>query len=287
MSSTEEKTAFVLAGGGSLGAIQVGMLAELMSAGVRPDIIVGVSAGALNGAFLAAAPTLETVTRMGVLWERITTREVLGLSWRSLLGLIGLRDHVGNPRGLRQLLDTELGYRTFSETAIPLYLVCADLVTGDEVIISEGDVAQAVLASTAIPGVFPPVAYQGRYLVDGAVASCTPISVAVAAGATRVFVLPCGFACAQKKISTWAIGRAMHAISLLGARQLRRDFEHYAASLVMRIAPPLCPLSHSSYDYSKGAELIAKARESTRTWIEGGGLARCEYPEQLNMHVHS
>ena len=138
---------------------------------------------------------------------------------------------VANAVSMHYRLETELGYRTFSETAVPLSLVCADLVTGDEVVISEGGVAEAVLASTAVPGIFPPVAHQGRNLVDGAVASCTPISVAVAAGATRVFLLPCGFACAQKKISSWAIGRATHAISLLGARQLRRDFEHYSASL--------------------------------------------------------
>ena len=287
MTSADSKTAFVLAGGGSLGAIQVGMLAELMSAGVHPDMIVGVSAGALNGAFLALAPNPQTVTRMGLLWEQITTRQVLGLSGRSLLGLLGLTDHVGNPQGLRRLLENELGYRSFNQTAIPLHLVCADLVTGDEVVISRGDVVEAVLASTAIPGVYPPVHYEGRYLVDGAVATSTPISVAAVKGATRIFVLPCGFACAQKKVSKGAIGRAVHAISLLGARQLRRDFELYSSSHVMRIAPPLCPLSHSSYDYSKGSELIARARESTKTWINGGGLVRCEFPEQLNMHAHA
>ena len=134
------KTAFVLGGGGSLGAIQVGMLAELMNAGVQPNMIGGVSTGALNGAFLALAPSLQTVARMGRLWERITTRQVLGLSWRSLLGLVGFRDHVGSTQGLRRLLETELGYRSFNETAIPLHLVCADLVRGDEVAISHGDV---------------------------------------------------------------------------------------------------------------------------------------------------
>ncbi|MGA2780094.1 MAG: patatin-like phospholipase family protein [Steroidobacteraceae bacterium] len=202
-------TAFVLAGGGSLGAVQVGMLAELIAAGVRPDMIVGVSAGAINGAFLAHDPNARTIERMAALWSRITTKEVLGLSWRSLLGLFGLRDHIANPQGLRSLLRRELPYQTFNETAIPLHLVCADLVTGDEVVISRGNVAQAIIASAAIPGVFPPVQIDGRYLVDGAVAACTPISVAAALGATRVIVLPCGFACAQNTVSKRA--RAGHA----------------------------------------------------------------------------
>jgi NTE family protein len=218
-----EKTAFVLAGGGSLGAVQVGMLAELIAAGVKPDFIVGVSAGALNGAFLAFDPSIGTVDRMAVLWSKITTREVLGLSWRSLLGLFGVRNHVASPAGLRSLLQRELPYQNFADAAVPLYLVCAELVTGDEVVLSSGDITKAVLGSTAIPGVFPPVEHEGRFLVDGAVTSGTPISVAVAHGATRIIVLPCGFACAQKAVSRGALGRAMHAISLLGASQLRRD----------------------------------------------------------------
>jgi len=77
-SKPEHRIAFVLAGGGSLGAVQVGMLAELIGAGVRPDIIVGVSAGALNGAFLAFDPSPGMVEQMAMLWSRMTTREVLG-----------------------------------------------------------------------------------------------------------------------------------------------------------------------------------------------------------------
>lgn len=287
MQESVQKTAFVLAGGGSLGAVQVGMLAELLAAGERPDMIVGVSAGAINGAFLAIDPTAKMVERMADLWSRITTREVLGLSWRSLLGLMGLRDHVANPQGLRSLLKRELPYQTFSETAVPLHLVCADLITGDEVVISHGEVIDAVLASSAIPGVFPPVQLGGRLLVDGAVAACTPISIAAGLGATRVIVLPCGFACAQNAVSKRALGRAMHAITLLGARQLRRECEHYSSSLVIRIAPPLCPLNQSSFDYSSGAALIERARESTHSWLAGGGLGCGDFPGQLAIHSHA
>lgn len=281
-----QKTAFVLTGGGSLGAVQIGMLAELLETGERPDVIVGVSAGALNGAFLAFDPSREMVARMTALWTRITTREVLGLSWRSLLGVLGFRDHIASSNGIRSLLHRELPYRTFAETAIPLHVVCAELVTGNDVVISAGDVAEAVIASTAIPGVFPPVQLEGRYLVDGAVAACTPVSVAAILGATRVIVLPCGFACAQNSVSKHALGRAMHAITLLGARQLRLEFEHYSRSVVMRIAPPICPLDQSSYDYSNGSDLIARARASTRSWIDAGGLDCGDFPNQLAMHSH-
>jgi len=279
-------TAFVLAGGGSLGAIQVGMLAELVAAGVRPRMVVGVSAGAINGAFFAHAPVAGTVGRLTFLWSRVTTREALGLSWRSLLGLMGLRDHVADPAGVRGLLERNLPYRTFAETELPLHIVCADLVTGEEVVLSEGAVIEAVLASAAIPGVFPPVSVAGRMLIDGVVASGAPIAAARRLGATRAIVLPCGFACAAKQVSGRALGRAMHAITLLGARQLRQDFERHSEAIAIHVVPPLCPLGQSSYDYSQGAALIARARESTRQWLESGGLSRREFPEQLTEHTH-
>jgi predicted acylesterase/phospholipase RssA len=140
------------------------MLAELIGAGVRPDVIVSVSAGALNGAFLAFDPSPKMIEQMAVLWSRMTTKEVLGLSWRSLLGLLGLRDHIASPEGLRSLLKRELPYRAFAETAVPLHAVCAELVTGEAVVISSGNMAEAIIASTAIPGIFPPVECEGGIL---------------------------------------------------------------------------------------------------------------------------
>lgn len=276
----------MLAGGGSLGALQVGMLSEIIEAGEHPDLIVGVSAGAINGAFLAHSASMEMNHRMAALWSKTSTREILGLSWGSLLGLVGLRGHIANPRGIRMLLGRELPYELVERANIPFHVVCADLVTGEEVIVSSGNVLDAVLASAAIPGVFPAVSLLGRVLVDGAVAASTPVSVAVELGATRVIVLPCGFACAGKSVSRHALGRAMHAITLMSSRQLRYDFDRHSPAVEMHIVPPLCPLSQSPYDYSNGADLIARARESTRSWVLGGGLWRSEFPVPLNIHTH-
>jgi NTE family protein len=283
---TRERTAFVLAGGGSLGAAQVGMLAELTAAGERPDLIVGVSAGAINAAFFAADPSPRTVDAMATLWRSITTRRALGLSWRSLLGLVGLRDHVASPHSLRSLLASGLGYRDFSAAAVPLHVVCAELATGSEVVLSSGSVVEAVLASAAIPGVFPPVLVAGDWLVDGAIAANTPIAAAIRLGATRLVVLPAGFACAARRVSRHPLARAMHAITLLGARQLQQDFERYQGSCAIHIVPPLCPVAHSSYDYAHAAELIGRGRESTRAWLGAGGLAQRGFPEALTLHAH-
>ena len=79
----------------------------------------------------------------------------------------------------------------------------------------------------------------------------------------------------------------MHAITLLGARQLRQDYSHYCDRVSIHVVPPLCPLTQSSYDYSRGAELVDTARASTRRWLDGGGLDRTEFPQQLEIHAHA
>lgn len=280
------RRAFVLAGGGSLGAVQAGMLRELIESGVTPDLIVGVSAGAINGAFLAHDPTLATVEHMLQVWSRVRTREALGLGWRVALGLLGLRNHLATADGLRRLLERELPFRRFDETRVPLHLVAADHETGDEVVLDEGEVIDAVLASTAIPGVFPPVVRGTRALIDGGVAANTPIATACLLGATELVVVPCGFTCVGTAVPRHPLGRAMHAITLLGARQLRQDYERHSARVPICIVPPLCPLAHSAYDYSCGAQLIALARASTRRWLDADGLRGVAFPGALDVHVH-
>jgi NTE family protein len=225
--------------------------------------------------------------RMAQLWSRVRRADVMTMSLGTVLALLGFRSHLADARGLRRLLERELPYREFSATAVPLHIVAADQQSGEEVLLSTGAVIEAVLASTAIPGVFPAVRIGDKLLVDGVVATGTPIATAVRLGATRLIVLPCGFTCVEKAVPRHAIGRAMHAITLLGARQLRQDFSHYADRVALRLVPPLCPLAQSSYDYSNGAALIDAARQSTRRWLDAGGLTRGEFPQQLALHSHS
>ena len=284
------KTVFVMTGGGSLGAVQVGMLKALLGAGLMPDAVVGVSAGALNGALLARNPSLATVQALEVLWRNTGTRQALGLSWRSALAMLGLGGELGHSRGLRSLLDKALGPLQFSELALPLHVLCAELVTGDAVVLNRGTVIEAVIASAAVPGVFPPVDVAGQQLVDGAVASVSPLTVARGLAAQRIVVLPCGFACAASTVPRHAVGRAMHAITLLGSRQLRQDLQGPQGTSHTHVVPPLCPLNRSPYDYSGPAELIDRAFASTQAWLASGGLKQGDLPGgmpgQLNEHSH-
>jgi NTE family protein len=286
MSQSEVTTAFVMAGGGSLGAVEVGMLQALMAWGEAPSFIVGASAGAINGAFFAAEPTAAGVAKLDHLWRGLRRRDVFPFSLRSVLGWFARRGHLVDSAGLRSLLERHLPYQQIENAAVPIHIVASDMITGDEVLLSRGPAVDAILASAAIPGVFAPVRIDGRMLVDGGVANNAPISTAVRLGATRVIVLPTGFACALKSVPSTAVARAMHALSLLVARQLVQDAERFAAQVELRIVPSLCPLECSPYDYSACAALIDRAALSTRQWLESGGLARDAEPGPLHEHRH-
>ncbi len=280
-------TAFVFAGGGSLGAVQVGMLQALTECGERPDFVVGASAGAINAAYFAAYPDRRGADALDTLWRGLRRRDVMPMRLRDILRVAMRRDHLADPSGLRRLLERHLPYRQLQEAAIPMHAVATDLVFGRETLLSKGSVIDAVMASAAIPGVFPPVRIDGRELIDGGVANNTPVSSALALGATRIVVLPTGFACALRRVPGSAIGRALHALSLLISRQLTHDIERYASRVALHVVPPLCPVDTSPYDYSACGKLIDRARATTRIWIGDGGLEQpCGVPHEMVDHDH-
>jgi NTE family protein len=145
----------------------------------------------------------------------------------------------------------------------------------------------AILASAAIPAAFPPVHIGGEALMDGAVASNTPIATAARLGATRIVVLPTGFACALSDPPRGALARAMHALTLVVAQQLVRDLREVSRGALVLTAPTLCPLDVSPFDFSQTAELIDRSAETTRAWIAAGGLERSEIPGALHAHHHA
>ena len=278
------QTAFVLAGGGSFGAVQVGMLRELLVDGVTPDFIVGSSVGAINGAYLAGSPTLQGVARLEALWRGLRRQDVFPVSLRSVIGLLGRRNFVVDSCGVRRLLEDNLPYRALENAACPLHLVATDLLGGAVVPLSAGPVVDAVLASCAIPAAFPPVRIGERYLVDGAVASNTPIRAAMELGASRLVVLPTGYACALESPPRGAFALMLHAITLLTARQLVTDLERYSSEVEIVTVPPLCPLTVSPYDFSRGSELIERAATQTRRWLDQGGIGKHRIPGALRLH---
>ncbi|WP_245331763.1 patatin-like phospholipase family protein [Bradyrhizobium sp. NAS80.1] len=186
----------MLAGGGSFGAIQVGMMHSLAKHGVVADLVVGSSVGAINGAYYAGDPSLKGVLGLEAVWRGLKRHDVFPVTWRSLAGFMWRRDFLIPHDGIRKLVEDRLPYRNLEDAALPVHIVTTDFVSGDSVVLSEGPAVEAILASTAIPGAFTPVHYRNRFLADGAISSNTPVRVAVAKGAKRLVVLPTGHACA-------------------------------------------------------------------------------------------
>lgn len=280
-------TAFVLAGGGSFGAVQVGMLTSLAAAGIVPDMIVGASVGAYNAALFAAEPSPEGVARLARVWHGIKRQDVFPITLSTLMGFAIRRDVLVGTDGLRRLIDAHLPYRAIEEARIPLHVVATDFFTGAPRVLSAGPAPEAIMASSAIPAAFAPVRIGDSYLVDGAVTSNTPVRVAVELGARRIIVLPTGYACDLKAPPKGAIASALHALTLLIARQLVAEIEALPAGISCAIVPTLCPLSGSPYDFSRTPELIDSAERVTRDWIGAGGLESSAIPGALRPHHHA
>jgi NTE family protein len=280
-------TAFVLAGGGSLGAVQVGMLAALVRRGIVPDLVVGASVGAINAAYYAAEPDDRGVERLKRIWLKLRRTDVFPFSpMASVLGFFGKADHLVAAAPLRSLIESELPYQRLEEARLPCYVVATDALEGTDVVLSSGPAATALLASAAIPAVFPPVMIEGRFLLDGGVANNTPISIAVKLGATRVIVLPTGTSCALQALPRGTIGLALHALNLLIMRQLVNDIERFSGVAEVVMVPPLCPLATTTYDFSKSADLIRRAEAATRLWLRTDGLDRLGASPALLPHHH-
>src|SRR4051794_5183611 len=249
---TRVLTAFVLSGGASLGAIQAGMLHALYERGIEPDFIVGTSAGALNGAFIVSGPqTVETADALGDVWRGLRRSRVFPVDpFSGLLGLTGLRGHLVPERGLRRIVERRLEVELLEEMPIPLHVIATDVLTGEEVRLSAGPAVDAVMASAAIPGVLPAVEWEGRALIDGGVANNAPISHAVELGASRVYVLPTGYACDLEEPPRSALAMLVHATSVLTHHRMHADVRALREVCDLVVLPPPCPLSVAPFDFS-------------------------------------
>jgi len=188
------RTAFVLGGGGVLGAVEVGMLRALGEAGVEPDIILGTSVGALNGALVAADPGPGVIDRLLGLWESAAAgKEVYGEgAMRQMTRAVRTGTHLHSARPLRMRLHQELGDLTFDELAVPFQCCAASIERAAEHWFTEGLVVEAVMASAAVPGLLRPARVGDEHFLDGGIVNSIPVGRAVEVGADRIFVLQVG-----------------------------------------------------------------------------------------------
>lgn len=278
-------TAFVLSGGGNLGAAQVGMLLGLADRGVTPDLLVGTSAGAINAAHLAAGPSAARMQDLAALWCGLQRNDVFPSSLR-LIGraAAGRANHLVDPAPLRALLRTHLGYDRLEAARWPFAVVATEVTTGREVVLTSGDVVEAVAASAAIPGIFPPVEMEGHTLMDGGIVNHAPIAVAESMGADVVYVLPTGYACALDSPPSSVLGMTLHAVSLAIHQRLVADVASRRGQPGLYVVPPLCPVTVSPTDFRRAGELVGRARRATRAWLDRPPAA--DPVAELAVHEH-
>jgi NTE family protein len=262
------------------------MMHSLAAHGISADMVVGSSVGALNGAFYAGDPTLQGVRRLETIWRALTRNDVFPITWKTLLGFLWRRDFLIPHDGIRKLIDDHIPYRNLQDARLPVHIVATDIVSGDSVVLSEGSTAEAIVASTAIPGAFAPVRYKDMFLADGAISSNTPIRVAVAKGARRLVILPTGYACSTNTPPVGAVANALHALTLLIARQLVSELEGLGPDIEYFVVPPLCPLVGSPYDFTRTADHIERAIQSTDAWLKQNGLGQTGIPDEMRPHSH-
>ena len=261
------RTAFVLSGGGSLAAVQVGMLHALYENGIAADLLVGTSAGAMNAAFIASRPqTTATARALGRIWRNLQREDMFPVSLTAIVGgVCGNRDHLVRDRGLRQLVRRHIEFDDLADASIPLHLVAFDLTTGREVLLSDGPSVDAVAASASIPGIYPPVGMGDMRLIDGGVVNNTPISHAIELGAERIYVLPAQHPSQPlARVPKNALDASIYGLGLLIGSRLKTDIDRYSneAELIVMPAPNTGHVQPTSFDHS--GVLISQALAAGR-----------------------
>lgn len=251
-------TAFVLSGGGNQGVSQVGMLRALLERGHRPDVIVGTSVGALNGAVIATSPDLEQVDHLEKIWRGLRGEEVFpGNTLRRAWNLLRRDDHLIPDEGLKALISDVGVAQSFTDLRVPLRVVAADLITGDEHVIVHGPLPPALLASAALPGIFPPVVLNGHTLVDGAVVNLVPISHALAGPIDRIFVLDVSDPISDRPIRS-PLDVAVRAFAISRDQRFELELQWVPKEIEVIVLPP--PRDDRDFlDFSGADGLIQQA----------------------------
>jgi len=272
--------AFVLSGGGSLGAVQVGMLRALFERGVCPDFLIGISVGAVNSAWVAANPDQDGVLQLAEIWMGLRRQDIFPISpITGTRGLLGWSNHFISSDRLRSLLDAHIPFQRLEDARVPLHIVATELKSGRAAILRSGTTVPALLASCAIPGVFPPVTIGRHEYVDGGVANHTPITVAVELGATTIYVLPVGYPWLNREPSN-ALGMALHALARIVEQKLDAEVAANRGVADIHVLPALDGTDVSPADFSHTRELIDWGHKAAQRYLGTSSNGRAVLPER-------
>jgi len=251
-------TALVLCGGGSKGAVEVGLYRALVELGIRIDLAVGTSVGAINGAAIAAGVSPDALAR---LWKGLTRRNLFALN-RQLFWKLIWADSLYDHRPLRRFLERVLPARRFEDLSIPLIVTGTDFETGQPVYWREGNLLDAIMASVAMPGLFPPQVLRGVQVVDGGITDNVPIDMAVAEGADTVIFMLCACCDQPARPVRGLLAILRRALSIAIDRKYHADIQRYAGQARLIALEPPIGLAIDLLDFSHTGELIEQGYAS-------------------------
>jgi NTE family protein len=259
--------AFVMGGGGSRGAVQLGMLQAVAPSGLVPDLVVGTSVGSLNGALIAQAPS-TAVLELASVWSQIDRDNVFpgGMIRQTIAATAGNRSYVFDSAPLASLLGAHLSARTFEELAVPFVAIATDLDTGQRVELEHGDLMSALLASSAVPVAYPWVERDGRRLVDGGLVANVALRQAYERGARSIVVFDCGIFGARGRWSDGIVGVLAQSLAIAGRQQLATDI-HVAEDAVVVYLPVLESIPTTIFDFEATQQLTDVGRTMTEAFL--------------------
>jgi NTE family protein len=266
--SADERPALVLSGGALLGAVQVGVLKVLFQAGFRPSLVVGTSVGALNGAFVAFHPKDGAIEQLEAIWHDLRASRVFGRNpLRMAYTLLNRGNCIFGNDLLEKIVCRELPVDDFAAAKVPLYLTAANLTKGEKVVFQEGPVSRAVLASTAVPGLFCPVESGGDLLVDGGLVANLDIETAIRAGAKEILAIDLT-GLADSYQSSNILGVLNRSMEILLREQVQRDIERFSTEVRITVVRPQFQHQHTISSFTHISHLIEKGESLGRRLVD-------------------
>jgi len=231
--------AFVLGGGGVRGAVEIGMLRALLESGIRPDLVVGTSIGAINGALVASDPTPAVLDLLLDAWTSPEASAVYGDSlFAQFTRLVRTKTHLNSPAPLRHLLERSLGADTrFEDLSVRLRVVAASIERAAEHVFESGPLIDAILASASVPGLLPPTRIGDEHFIDGGIVNSIPIAQALEAGAHTVFVLQVGRIETPLVAPQSAVDTARVAFEIARRHRYARDVATLPEGVALHVLP--------------------------------------------------
>jgi NTE family protein len=222
-----------------LGAAEVGMLRALFERDVTPDLVLGTSVGALNGAMVARDPTPGVIDRMSELWTSAARDgDVYGdRRLRTVRRAVSTGTHIYSAKPMTERLREEFGDLTFEELPVRFQVCAASIERAAEHWFDSGRVVDAVVASAAVPGLLPPARVGDEHYLDGGIVNSIPVGRAVQLGATRIFVLQVGRVDRPLRVPRrpWEVARVSFEIAR--RHRFHREMAELPAGVVAHVLP--------------------------------------------------